>query len=249
MRSRAAARRSKRRAPPGAVLAVLIAVNVLAGLWFSPLLSLWRVRVVGAQPQDQPAIAAIIESETDVPALGVRSMALETSVQRLPEVDSATFGDNVFGSGRLVIRYRTPIARLAHSKLALDALGRVWRTRQDVSLLPSVRLPSSAMNAGLSLTRSAPLAGVAGLAKKLPDVWPQFTGEIVLDDAGTVCLNRSDSGRVVLGGTDAMDEKLSRLAGLLHDRPELFSGAIEVNLTAPSHPVFSHVTSGSKTTD
>ena len=249
MRSRAAARRSKRRVPVDAALVALLLINFLVGLWNSPMLALRRVRVVGAQPQDQVAIEAILETNMGIAALGVRALALETSIQRLPEVDSATFTDNVFGSGRLVINYRVPVARIGKSKLALDDEGRVWKTRQSLVRLPSVELPASALNMGISLTRSAPLVGVAVLAGKLLQVWPEFKGEIVLDDAGTVCLNRGDSGRVVLGGTDAMDEKLSRLAGLLRDRPELFSGAIEVNLTAPTHPVFSHVTSGHKTAD
>jgi hypothetical protein len=229
-----------------AVLGVAISITVLAGLWGSPMLALRRVHVIGAQTQDRPAIDAILQHEMGVPALGVRALALESSMQRLPEIDSAAFSDNVFGSGRLVLHYRTPVARLGTTSLALDAEGRVWKTRQNISRLPSVQLPADALLPGLSLSRSVPLVGVADIARKLPAVWPDSKGEIVLDDAGTVCLNRGDSGRVVVGGTDAMDEKLSRLAGLLRDRPELFSGATEVNLTAPTHPVFSHVTSGSK---
>jgi hypothetical protein len=233
----------------GAVLLTLFAVNLAAGIWNSPILCLRRVRVAGARPEDQQAIEAILQFKSGIAALSVPSESLETSVQRLPEVDRASFRDNIFGSGRLTIIYRIPVARIGRTKLALDAQGRVWNSRQNLAKLPSVGLPASAMNVGLALTRSTALVGVADLSEKLPAVWPEFKGEIVLDDAGTVCLNRGDSGRVVLGGTDAMDEKLSRLAGLLRDRPKLFSGAVEVNLTAPTHPVFSHVTLGHKAAD
>ncbi|MHB8637341.1 MAG: cell division protein FtsQ/DivIB [Fimbriimonadaceae bacterium] len=230
-----------------AVLVLAIGLNVAFGIWRSPLLALRRVHVVGAQGPDRVAIEAILQGQAGRAALQVRPLEVETAVQALPEIDSATFIDNVFGSGRLVVHYRTPAARLGLTGIALDGMGRIWKTRQSLRGLPAVELPASALDAGLSLTRSATLVGVAELAQKLPGVWPAFNGEIVLDDAGRVCLNSSDSGRVVLGATDAMDEKLSRLARLLRDRPELFSGAIEVNLTAPAHPVFSHVTSGSKT--
>ena len=174
MRSRAAARRSRRRVRVDVVLAVLLFINIIAGLWYSPMLALRRVHVVGAQPQDQVAIEAILETNVGLAALGVRALALETSVQRLPEVDSATFTDNVFGSGRLVLHYRAPVARIGKSKLALDEEGRVWKTRQLLDRLPSVRLPAGALNIGLSLTRSASLVGVASLAGKLPAVWPAF---------------------------------------------------------------------------
>ena len=205
-----------------AVLALAIILNVGIGVWNSPVLALRRVHLVGAQAADRSAIDGIIQGQAGTAALGIKGLALESAVQQLPEVDSATFNANVFGSGRLIVRYRTPIARVGAAKLALDAEGRVWRTRQPLDGLPSVGLPAGALNVGLALTRSAPLVGIAELAQKLPKVWPEFKGEIVLDAAGTVCLNREDSGRVVLGGTDAMDEKLSRLAGLLRDHPDLF---------------------------
>lgn len=247
MRSRAATRRTRVRVPWDAVLILAIAVNVLYGIWHSPLFALRRVHVVGADGADKRQIAATIQAHAGEAALQISPTGLQTAVQRLPEVDTAAFSDNAFGSGRLVVHYRVPIARLGRSKLALDARGQVWKSRQDLSRLPQVGLPASALNAGLALTRTAPLVAVAELSQRVAFVWPEFKGEIVLDDGGTVCLNRSDSGRVVLGGTDAMDEKLSRLTSLLRDQPELFSGAIEVNLTAPSHAVSRHVSPGSQT--
>lgn len=242
-------RRSRQRVPWDAVLAVALVANVVYGIWRSPILCLRRVHVVGADPADHAAIAAAIHEEIGIAALAVPARVLESQIQRLPEVDSAAFSDNVFGSGRLVIRYRTPIARLGRSRLALDAEGRVWKSSRPLGRYPSVGLPASALNPGLALVRSTPLVAMAQLAQRLPEAWPDFKGQIVLDDAGTVCLNRSDSGRVVLGGTDAMDEKLSRLSALLRDHPELFAGAVEVNLTSPTHPVYRHVASGSKTAD
>ncbi|HLK16949.1 MAG TPA: hypothetical protein VKT78_19245 [Fimbriimonadaceae bacterium] len=249
MRSRAAARRTKRRVRWDALLLLLLAANLGAAIWNSPLLPLRRIRVVGAQPEDRDAIDAIVQHESGIAALAVNVPALECSVQRLPEIERAAFSVNVFGSARLNLRYRTPVARIGHSQLALDHEGRIWKTRQSLAHLPSVRLPAKALTARLALARSAPVCGVAALAESLPRHWPDFKGEIALDGAGTVCLNRGDSGRVVLGGAEAMDEKLSKLAGLLRERPELFTGAIEVNLTAPSHPVFSHVSLGHPTAD
>jgi hypothetical protein len=238
------ARRSKpkrRRIRLDALLAVLLGLNIIVGIRFSPLFALRHVRVVGGQPTDGKLLENVFETVMDVPVLSIKRQSLETSFQNLPEVDSASFEANIFGSGKLTLHYRVPVARLGSTAMAVDAGGTIWRTRQNISRLPDVRLPASCLTAGLSLAKEAPVRAVAELAMKLQNISLEHLGDIVLDDSGTVCLNRGDHGRIVFGGTEAMDEKLTRLAGLLNERPELFTGPFEVNLTAPTHPVFSRL--------
>jgi hypothetical protein len=136
---------------------------------------------------------------------------------------------------------RTPVARLERSRIVLGSDGELWRSHQPTDQLVGLSLPDEAYAPTAALARPPNLAAVAHVESQLAQVWPAFDGEISLNSAGILCLNRDRSGRVVLGGSDALDEKFRKLAVLLKTKPELFKSLTEINLTSPKHPAFSPI--------
>lgn len=217
------------------ILGGLLVADCLAALFYSPLFALTVVRVVGyTGPRFVLQDALRHYHDESAPWLHVRQM--ESRVQGIPGVEIADMNVNLYGRGRLIVKMRRPVARIESTKLAIGEDGEIWSSSDRLDRLPSVRLPAAAYAFSAALARPLALKGLGNLAAQLPEVWPDFKGQITLNETGVLCLNRGESGRVVLGGSDALEEKLDRLANLLRDRPKLFTSPNDINLTSPKHP-------------
>src|SRR4051794_12816207 len=103
-----ARRRRRRRLKAGAVLWLLVIVNVTAGLLFSPATSLTQIRVKGAQGSDFARITKELQWLKDKPRLTINTPSVEEQILRRPDVRSANLSCNIFGS-ELKLAYYEPV--------------------------------------------------------------------------------------------------------------------------------------------
>src|SRR5579885_495653 len=110
------ARKSKRKSRAinwNAVLWTTLIANILLAVLFSPLTSIRRLRVMGAESYDQDRISNLAKTLDGKPFALVPTVKFEGSVLGSRDVQEATLSHNLFGSAILRLTYRRPVAMLA----------------------------------------------------------------------------------------------------------------------------------------
>jgi hypothetical protein len=228
-------RRSSIRARP--LLGWLLALNLAAGLLFSPAMAARRVRVLGAQPVDQPRIRRVLEGLRGVPFFFVHGPELESRLAAAPHLDSVSVSRNLFGRAVVRVFYRRAVARVASQRsLALDPQGVVFLHPEPVRGVPTVFLPGQAFRPWLSACAPFETRSVAWVCERAAAIPNLDLGSVVLTYQGAVSLRDRSGATVVLGPAERLEEKLERLEVILAERPSLFESVRELNLTAPSRP-------------
>lgn len=229
-------RRRKWRPNWGPILGVVFAGNLLAGLWFSPITSVRKVRIVGAPEWDRGRLLAAVQSLRGRPALRVQPEKLESLVLDGTAVRDADFRRSIFGSATLTLKYERALASVENSKGAfLGASGALFRGPGPIMGLPVLTLHASALKPALTLAGGWPARPTADLIQKIPATLKENL-RIRVDSEGAVCLNTRQGALVFLGQPDRIDEKLRALAGLMSEDPRLLEKAKELTLIEPNRP-------------
>jgi hypothetical protein len=235
------ARKRKKRAwhiNPIPILVLALAINVMFGLAYSPILALNRVRVEGALPSENNDINGWLQEWANKPLATVNARKIEALVLSLPEVEEAHFEHNAFGRGELKIKQREPVGKVEGADLVLAKDGGLFRWPEPLInvKVPRVTVPSSVFHIGLAVQGGTELGGLVLAAQELKKQWPDFEGVLELNQVGVLCLNRLQAGRVILGGFDQLEAKLQRLRQQLALHPDLSMTPVEINLVAPDRP-------------
>ena len=226
------------------VVWTLFVVNVLAGLFFSPITSTRHLRVLGAQPHDINRITSLAENLSGKPFGKVDAAGFESQILAPRDVYDAKLSHNIFGSAMLKVQYRKPVAVLASlPHTYLDDQGVIFGSPEDINGLRPVALDQEYMQPGVAFALAWPSQILAGLCIKL-DSFTELKGAAVhLDTTGRLLISRNDGHAVDLGGTDQLDEKLSKLRSMLEEDPQLLDKALRLSLADPAHPAFKAGTS------
>jgi len=234
-------RKKKRtRINPGPILVLAILVVLVTGILYSPLTSLSRVTIDGARTADKNTVEGILADLNRIPWIKVNPKWVESQVMRIQSVDHATYSQNIFGRGHLVVVYREPVARIRSSRLVgLDAYGVMFETDRLSPDLPLVTRPDAARDIPLTIVSGFPSALVAGLAVKARQMSPKEKLSIWFDKGGSLCLNMG-TGLVILGACDDLDAKLHSLEEFVDQQPGSLAKIESLNLTEPSHPVVTY---------
>jgi len=231
-------RRVKRYFPWAATLWLLVVLNCVAGLLFSPLTSANRVRVVGISSEDEETITKQIQGIRGQPCLTADRHGLESLVGRASDIRSVEFALNLFGRGLMKVEYRQPVAQVdGKPRELIDEAGNLYFSDELVPNLPSVVLPPMAKIPAAGLISGWDAARVANLCSLLTSEIPNARWRVVLDDRSVISLTGNKMPRIVLGSTDDLDKKIARLASIVREQPRLIETAREINLTAPDIPV------------
>lgn len=216
------------------MLALLI--NVAAARLHSRITSIHTVEVKGLHEDDQKRVKNILIPLQGLPANDVRGRAIETEVLRESAIESATFTHNMWGGAKLVVNYRKPVASMSgNPNLGVDEDGVIFESPSIDPKLPKIQLPSNGPATLLTVAANWDVQRLADLAQKVRSI-PEASGvSIEVDESGEVCLNM-DSGRVVLGSCDDLDEKLSVLQKRLLANPAELSQVERLILTRPDAP-------------
>ena len=229
-------RRSSRPIPWRGILWPLTVVNIIVGVWWSPVTAIRHVRVTGVPNFDQPRIARLLEKLRTVPCIQVNPRNTESLVLELPEAKLADLTRNPFGSARLDVSYRQPIARKFNDDhLAFSADGVFYEADAIPTSLPTIKLPVDEPEFSLGFGNSLLGSRLAELCIKASQIRPAANLRIDLSADGTVCLN-IDRGQVRLGSTDDLDRKMQVLSNRLEKNPLELSQFLYLDLTSPDDP-------------
>jgi hypothetical protein len=230
-------RRRKRTINWGPVLVLATLINLVAGALYSPLTSPRILRVEGVPTEDQNRVKSILSRAEGIAYKSVPTRELESDILNNPAVKTVQLSHNLFGRARLKAEYRQPVAKIVGpAKLYFDIEGVLFRTEQNYPNLRSVDVEPSMIAPNLSLSLSWPAAQIADFVTKLNNIDAVDGKTLYLDARGRLWLNGGGPGRVDLGGTDALNEKLSQLNSLLVERPNLLKEVKSLSLTDPRRP-------------
>lgn len=220
----------------GPILWVLLVANIVAGLCFSPLTAIRRVRVDGAPDWDAPRLIAIMNGLEGVPCAQVQRSKVESEVLSLPEVRSAHLSRNLFGSAVLQLGYRQAVARLRdHPNVGVSLEGVLYRSEHLAPDLPSIKLDAARDRGTVGIAESWPVVAVARLAVESRELANGQPTWIELGKGSVLCLNMG-TGQVNFGSCDDMDAKLAALKRLLSKDPTYLSKVQALNLAVASAP-------------
>lgn len=229
-------KRKRTRVKPGPILVLAFLVVFFTGVYYSPITSLSKASVEGARPEDRATIESVLGKLNGIPWTKVKAAVVETGVQQIQAVDHASYSQNIFGRGQLVVHYRIPVARVsANRSIGMDASGVMFETVKLPDNLPLVLRPVSATDLPLSIAGSYPSTIVAQLAMRARTSFPNDPLKISFNKDGALCLNIG-AGLVILGASDDLDLKLHTLTDMLEQQPDLLAKFESLNLTEPSHP-------------
>jgi cell division septal protein FtsQ len=232
-------RRKRRQIAWGPVLTILLVVNIVAGVFASKLTSIVKVRVEGAQLDDQSRIRALLQRIHDQPALKVNRFAVESNIAGKSAVSKVEMTRNIFGRALVTVEYRRPVAKIAGlSGAALARDGVIFQSSQDLTGLPTVVLSKDAKAPTIALAGSWRSGEVAGLAGALVDLSAQNPVEIITLENGGLCLNIGSKFAVELGLPERLDDKVEYFKKQIEDDPSLLMSGrtlILVSLERPSY--------------
>ena len=234
-------RRRKERGPwPWkGILGTLLVGNLVAGVLYSPLLTIRRATIEGADEGEADLAARALKGLRGRPALRLDPLTLEGAALADGRYEAAEFRRSLLGSARLRLKKRVPVAAVVvpgEEPLLLDAGGTVydapgeeWKPLPRVILPAEMRVTSAALGAACDFRRLAEIAvGIRPILGERP------VG-IEVKSGGVLCLN-IESARVRLGTGDRLEAKLSTLRRVLEQKPGIFREVKELNLMAPDRP-------------
>jgi cell division septal protein FtsQ len=230
-------RRFKRSKPRwGPVFALLLAVNLTLALLFSPLTAIRRVRIEGAPDWDRDRLESLVQGLKGVPCAQINAYRVESDAMQEPQVRSAHFARNLFGSAVLEVGYRQPVAVLAGEPgVAISIEGVPFQSGHLPPDLPVVKIDGEGPVGMRTLAETWPVVSVARLAVKAGIIFRGQSLSIELGKGNSVCLNMG-AGQVVLGSCNDIDAKLAALEKLLAQKPALLSEVQSLNLSVPTSP-------------
>lgn len=235
--------RPRLRLRPHGFLGAAIVLNLLAGALWSPLTSLSKVRVIGAEKFDEARLRRMLEDRQGVPAFMVSPRGVEGQALESLEIEDANFSRNIFGRGELRLASRIPVAQVERfgenlpTSLALSENGFLYFSRQNLAGLPSVSLLPGQDAASLGIATAVPFVQLSTLCQKTPKEIDLSKCSALYKPGRGLCLNIKESQKlIVLGTTDNLDAKLKALVNLLALGPQSLEQSDEINLMAPEHP-------------
>lgn len=223
----------------GRVLLFLLLVNLGVGVWLSPITSVKTLRIEGVEETRRGTYVRYAQTLKNRPALRINAREFESLVLKDPAVENVDFRRSPFGTAKVRIAYRTPIARILNAPgTVLSSDGVLYKVESRIWSLPGLELHPSSLTPSLTLFGPWPGEQIAQLIQNLPPGVPQKGLTITVDSEGAVCLNITQAARIVWGGADRLEEKLQALQSILTERPNLLQNVKELNLTEPTRPAF-----------
>ena len=223
----------------GKAFLLLLLLNLVAGLWMSPITAIRSMRVEGVVENRRGTYVRYAQLLKSRPALSMSPREFESAILKDPAVENAEFRRSPFGTANLRVAYRTPVARIVDaSGTVLGADGVLFKVDTRKSILPNLELHPSSVSPTLTILGPWPGREIADLIQKLPAQVSRKGLTVAVDSEGAVCLNITQAARIVWGSADRLEEKLQALQSILSERPNLLHDVKELNLTEPSRPAF-----------
>lgn len=213
-------------------------VHLYIAIYYSPLTAAKIVRVTGSEPGDAESIAKILNQVKGIPAMQVRTLKVESEIQLLDAVLTSEYTQNLFGRGLLKVTSKVPVARIVdRPDLALDQNGGLFTSPESGESLVSVVMPEVTVQPTGLVMCGYPRQKIAQLCGLLKNKFKDTAYTLEVSDRGVISLRVPDRATIILGSSDALEEKLQKLREMLDSDPDLYSRNSEVNLTSPNSPM------------
>ncbi len=232
-------RRRRKRNPInwGPILTLLLIGNLVAGVFHSRITSIVKVRVEGAQPDDEHRVRALLQRIHSQPALQLNKRVTESALLERTAVSKVEMTRNIFGRARVSLSYRRPVAKIGGmAGMALSREGVLFQTSQDLSGLPILVLPEEALKPALTIAGPWRPSEVGGLASELANFSGRQVVEISVLANGGLCLNIGSKFAVELGLPEALDDKVDYLRRQIENDPALLVSGQTLNLVSLDRP-------------
>lgn len=220
------------------IFTVLLVINLGFAAHSSRVTAIRHISLIGVRPDETERIEKILVPLKGVPYRSLDALAIETEALREPSIRRATFTHNAWGGATLKLTHRKPVARLAKSStLALDDEGVVFSAPDLKSDLPTLSLPGGGPPTLAGMAMNWHAQRFADLAMRIRAYSPRGDVGIEVDERGQVCLNMNP-GRVDLGSSEDLGDKMDVLEKRLRVNPNELSGVQKLVLTDPKNPTF-----------
>lgn len=235
--------RNRKQIPWALWLWLAFGVNVFLGLNYSQLTQASKIRVAGNSTGIEPEVRKALAQVEGRPARQVNLAAVEAAVLEAPIVQSVTYTQTVFGRGLLTIKQKKVVANIETTgdevKLTrgLGADGSIFALPSPRPDLPTARIPSKLLHPGMMLVSAWESQRLAEFCSDLKDLFPVSAWTVEVDERAVISLKGTAKGRVVLGNSEKLQEKLKKLQQILAADPQILSNNRELNLMVADQPV------------
>lgn len=194
-------------------LALLLVFGLAAAAWFSPVLSVRTVSVVGAAAVPQEEVLAVLDMPQGVPLMQVDTAAAATRVAQIPKVAQARVQRVYPSTVRVTITERVPVAFYdsPDGPHLVDATGVAFALEAPPPGLPRLKVPTPG-------TSDPTTAAVIGMLTTLPPPLQWQIAEIGAASLSDIRLTLVD-GRVVIWGGPGDSERKAAIALPLLSQP------------------------------
>lgn len=190
------------------VLWLFVVINVFIGILYSPITSVRRIRVVGANPYDHDRIIQHLQIVRKVPYVKIDCRRIETLILANDEIKDASVRLNPFGRGYMRIIPRQAVAKISNTPLLyLCEDGFLFRSRTCSAGRLAVRLVPVLGKLNMGFGGYWEARRVADLCKKFAKIMPFGAWNVEVDTRGVICLNSSSGTKIILGSGSDLDEK------------------------------------------
>lgn len=218
------------------ILTVALIANLIAGLYYSPLTAVTKVRLMDVLPESEPAIRRALNEIKGKPALQINPNNVASLALYDTAFDDVRFESNPFGRGVVSVRYRTPVARFSGiPNVFIADDGSVFESKATFPDLPLVQVPESFREPEGSIQSRIPWGALAYLAREVSTISRPGTRTIRIAESGRISLG-IDGAEIECGMAVDLERKVSNLRRLLEADPELLRQVTHLNLIAPDKP-------------
>jgi len=218
----------------------MLAINIIVGTYLSSITSIRLVHVIGVKAFDKSRITKVLETVRGIPCIRVNARNVEALILDLPEVQRAELTRNPFGSARLNVTYRVPVARrFGKEPVAFSADGMMFRANELPPNLPEIRFADDSPGVSLGMGSNCLPVSLLELATRAARL--KSEAEVIVDVNldGTVCLNIGKCRLLIGTYADAakLDQQFEIVQKLLAKDPTIFDTERKFNLISPTDPV------------
>jgi len=195
-------------------------MTVVGAAWFatrSALLDVDRFEVNGLVTHSEDEILAELAVETGTPLLDVDLGAVDVRVEALPWVKEARSARQWPGTLRIDVVERVAMALIPSREgfyALIDESG-VVTSETALAAAPDLPIIDVALDTELGLVEESALAGLAVIEVMPPDLLPWIRRVMVDPSTSKVGLDLVGSGRVDLGETSLLADKLEAVRSVL----------------------------------
>ncbi|MFC3241144.1 cell division protein FtsQ/DivIB [Gordonia humi] len=226
----------RRRRPSRAtviVVAVLIVVAVggaTAIAYFTPLMSVRNVDVVGTRVVDRNDVIATAQAPTGTPLLQVDTGAIADRVAAIPAVEQVTVERSYPSTLTIDVTERTPLVTVDHDGQigVMDRLGVVYERFDDRKSLPADAAALPALVTDRPGTGDPTTMAVLTVAQDLPGWLRERTVSIEASSPADITLALKSGRRAVWGDAERTADKAEALREVLKVKAD------EFNVSSPS---------------